>query len=364
MNSWIRSGKVAVLVGGGFGSEAKGSISAYLASKSTEIPLDTATSGAGAQAGHSTKKQDGTFYVCFHLPTHAVEREEASAYINAGAIIEIDALFDELAACHVDPKRVTIHPRAAVILPEHREAERAPSSAATRLGSTQKGVGAALAAKISRSASLAGAQPSLAHMVSKMDLNQLLLNGGTAVLEVPQGTGLSINHGLSYPTCTSRDCYVTSGMSDAGIHPSFLGEVCMVIRTKPIRVGNIIDRDSGLELGNSGPFYPDSIELSWERDLPGVTPEKTTVTKRVRRIASWSDQQYRDALGLNRPSIVALTFVDYLSGTGEFFRQINRMANIEASLGLKPQRLFSVGPNIEDVTDDIDVVVAWLESNK
>lgn len=364
MIEWLHPGKASVLVGGGFGSEAKGSISAYLASNSTNIPLTVAVSNAGAQAGHTTKRRDGGFYICFHLPTHGVERPEAIIYLSPGSIIDPASFEKELFACKVDRTRVQIHPRAAVITAEHQEAERAPSSAATRLGSTQKGVGAALAAKIARSAALAGEQALLADIIGKVNLNAVLMARGTVALEVPQGMGLSINHGLSYPHCTSRDCYVTSGMSDAGIHPEFLGEVCMVIRTKPIRVGNIVDQDSGKEVGNSGPFYRDSVELTWERDLPGVVPERTTVTKRVRRIASWSDTQYRDALLFNRPSIVALTFCDYMSGVEEFSSQLVRMRDIEQSLALVPEKIFSVGPNVEDVTDSADKVVAWLEANK
>jgi len=200
-------------------------------------------------------------------------------------------------------------------------------------------------------------------LVQTVDLNHALRDFACVTMEVPQGMGLSLNHGFAYPTCTSRDAYVTSGLSDAGIHPSFLGKVAMVVRTKPIRVGNIYSPE-GEMLGSSGPFYPDSVELDWVKDLPHVVPERTTVTKRVRRIATWSNTQYRDALSLNRPDIVSLTFCDYLTGPGEFNDYLMRMRATEQELGLNPVRLYSVGPNVEDVFTSADEVVAWLEANK
>lgn len=358
---WAVPGKAAVLCDGQFGSTGKGLIAAWLANYAADS-VDVATTNAGAQAGHTTCFADGRKYVTFHLPTLGVEKPMAKCYINAGSVIDYDSLVAELAACGVEDHRVVIHPRAAVITPEAREIERDVSSSTTRLASTQKGVGATLAAKVMRQASLAGTDDRLTHRVGMMDLNKMMRYGATVTLEIPQGLGLSLNHGLEYPYCTSRDCYVGSGLSDAGIHPHFLGNTCMVVRTKPIRVGNIYDAE-GNELGTSGPFYGDSRELTWG-DFPGVTPERTTVTKRVRRIATWSNRQYIDGLTLNRPDIVALTFCDYLSGPGEFNDYLLRMRIAEEQVGIRPLRLYSVGPNVEDVTDSPDWVARWLGERK
>jgi adenylosuccinate synthase len=78
--------------------------------------------------------------------------------------------------------------------------------------------------------------------------------------------------------------------------------VILVCRTYPIRVA-----------GNSGPFWFDSHETSW--DVLGVDPEseRTTVTKKVRRVATFSFDQVRAAAQLNGATEIALTFTDYLS---------------------------------------------------
>jgi len=98
-------------------------------------------------------------------------------------------------------------------------------------------------------------------------------------------------------------------MADAQVHPSYLGKVAVCIRTYPIRVGNIVK--DGVEIGYSGPFYPDSVETSWEEI--GVEPELTTVTGRVRRVATFSMQQYKNMLNHLRPDYVFLNFANYMS---------------------------------------------------
>lgn len=353
---WGQKGKVAVLLDGQFGSTGKGQIAAWLSLNACPHGVDIATTNAGAQAGHTTR-YEGKEFICYHLPTVAVMQgryREAGhpftrAYVNAGSIIDPEALAKELHDTGFYLSSLHIHPRAAVITQAHKEAERARGSSTEGLASTQKGVGAALADKIMRRATLAGDTPSLALNCSMFDLNEFLRRGCTITAEVPQGFGLGINHGWDYPACTSRDCYVNSALNDAGIHPSFLGNTCMVVRTMPIRVGAIYN-EMGEKVGDSGPFPPDSRELDWARDLPGVEPERTTVTKRVRRIATWSDLLYRRACSLNRPDIVALTFCDYLNVPEELEELVERMIAVEAELGLHSvQKLFSWGNRVEDV---------------
>jgi adenylosuccinate synthase len=97
-------------------------------------------------------------------------------------------------------------------------------------------------------------------------------------------------------------------LSDAQVHPNYLGNVMLTIRTYPIRVGNIYKDDE--LIGYSGPFYPDSKELTWgEIKEPA---EKTTVTNRVRRVASFSKLQYERALHYIKPTHVFLNFSNYL----------------------------------------------------
>lgn len=368
MITWGQRGKAAVLLDGQFGSTGKGQIAAWLALNACPDGVNIATTNAGAQAGHTTRFK-GHEFICYHLPTVAVTRHEfmssgpvAIAYINAGSIIDPEALGQELRSVQFPWDRTVIHPRAAVITAEHKAAERARGSSTEGLASTQKGVGAALADKIMRRAKLAGDHAVLGKWCDQYDLNAIMAQGGAVVtVEVPQGFGLSINHGWDYPACTSRDCYVNSALNDAGIHPSFLGRICMVVRTMPIRVGAIFN-EMGEKVGDSGPFPPDSVELDWLLDLPGIEPERTTVTKRVRRIATWSDTLYRRACSFNRPDVVALTFCDYLNTPDQLHDLVERMLAIEVDLGLHSvQKLFSWGNRVEDVGSLSDALT-YLDS--
>ena len=357
---WGIHGKASVIVGGQFGSEGKGGIAAYLA---TRGGFDIATCNAGAQAGHTTRYKNGHKFVCFHLPTHGVVQRDdgCTSYINAGSIIDIASFLDERNACDMKDAVVFIHPNAAVISAEDKETERDWRSSTAKISSTQKGVGGALANKIMRKAKTAKDYTDLAPYIRQIDLNDRLMRGSSVVVEVPQGTGLSLNHSGFYPYTTSRDCWVGSGLNDAGIHPSFLGPVCMVVRTFPIRVGNLMD-EHDQQIGTSGPFFRESKELDWENDFPGIEPERTTVTKRVRRIASWSWEQYEHALQLNRPSIVALTFCDYLKKADDFQTMFAHMCAIEERLGLNVKHIFSFGPCVEDVVDTRAAAIYWYHN--
>jgi adenylosuccinate synthase len=93
------------------------------------------------------------------------------------------------------------------------------------------------------------------------------------------------------------------GLADARIPPKHLARTYMAIRTFPIRVGNV-------DGYSSGDWYSDQHETNWE-DL-GVEPEITTVTKRIRRVASFSMDQFYDACYANDPDYVFVSHLDYL----------------------------------------------------
>lgn len=352
LKGFIQTGKASVIIDGQYGSTGKGLIAAW-ATEGGNYP-HIATTNAAANAGHTTKYQDGREILCYHLPTIGVRAHQTEAptqiYLNAGSIIDIGVLMHECARTDISIDDVIIHPRAAIIEAEDKVYEEDTSSAQTRLASTRKGVGRALARKVMREGKVAGQYPELRTGI--IDLNKSLGDGASITIEVPQGMSLSINHGLSYPHCTSRDVSVGQALADANVHPSFLGPVMMTCRTMPIRVGNIYNHDGGDAhlMGSSGPCFPDQREISWD-DI-GIEPELTTVTKRPRRIFTWSNTQYEQALRAARPDVVFLNFVNYLKDGTEFDDLMWRMRAAEAMVGRPTQKIFGYGPNVEDITSD------------
>lgn len=345
---WNRG--ASLLIDGQFGSTGKGLFAAYVSLKQK---FDIATTNASANAGHTTIIGDRKF-VTYHLPTVACMQPDCIAYLNAGAIIDPDVLMKEIAEHPGIETRLFIHPHAAVIYDRHREAERAASEGTTQTGSTQKGCGAALADKLMRRGNIAANDPKLAPFVNKIDLAASISHGTKVIIEVPQGFSLSLNSGF-YPHVTSREVSVSQALSDAGLHPEDLGVVMVTLRTYPIRVGNIQDAE-GETIGYSGDGYHDQKQIDWS--VAGVEPEVTTVTKRQRRLFSWSRLQTAHAMDTLRPDIVFLNFVNYLTTKKELMERMEDVEEAGSWNGLVTH--FGFGPDVADIVDDVDVALERL----
>lgn len=370
ISKFLQKGKASFIVGGQFGSCGKGAAAAWTAGMlwggaEEQRRFNVVTCNAGAQAGHTSIHQ-GVKRVAFHLPTAPLIAPGSIIYLNAGSIIDpvvlLKEIRDNLSA--LDKSQLFIHPMAAVITDECKEAEGRPDSAQTRIASTRKGVGEALSRKVLRSGLVAKDHPDLKPFVRRIDPNSRLASGQSVLVEVPQGNSLSLN-GKFYPHCTSRDCTVGQAMSDAAIHPSFVGPTMLVLRTYPIRVGNINTHDASVDLdapqdrsirGYSGDCYPDQQETTWGE--LGVLPEITTVTGRVRRVFTWSQQQVIDAMISARPEYVFLTHCDYVKeltehGMSPEWRDIGwyheQIVKAAKAVGLsQPTIVFANGPTTAD----------------
>jgi adenylosuccinate synthase len=124
-------------------------------------------------------------------------------------------------------------------------------------------------------------------------------------IEGTQGSGLSLYHGLYYPKATSRDTNAAGFVSEVGLSPRLISEIVLVFRTFPIRVAG----------QQAGPLYD---ELTWERlqtesGSPVPLHEYTSVTHKLRRVARFDWAAAEHAITINRPTRVAVNFVDYLS---------------------------------------------------
>lgn len=339
------------VVDGQYGSTGKGLLSSVLAEHMAG-QVDIVTSNAGPNSGHTSYFHDEKV-VLRQLPTFSVmaqlfHGDMPWTRLNSGAIIEPDCLKAEVDA-HVEHRlKLSVSNYAAVV---NDQAKALEATLIGAIGSTGKGTGGALAAKIMRKedAVFRGAffgdhpfgpfENEFGSYDLNVDMNAEIESGKTVLAEVSQGFSLSLNAGGFYPFCTSRDCTVGQAMSDAGIHPKFFRDCAMVVRTFPIRVA-----------GNSGPCYADQKELDWE-DL-GQTPELTTVTQKVRRIFTWSKQQFMDAVNANRPGVIMVNFVQYLQPDVDRTDWIedNVLTPYRAVMGVSPKlMLLGYGPKNDDV---------------
>lgn len=220
------------------------------------------------------------------------------------------------------------------------------------IGSTGKGVGAAIIGKVSRAGivNLARDHNDLQSFLGDVATraNELIDSGGHIFLEGTQGFGLSLHHGF-YPYVTSRETNAASLAGEAGISPLLIDQVILVIRTYPIRVA-----------GNSGPLR---YEVTWETvtkesKSPTDLIEKTTVTKKVRRVAKFDLDLVKKAVMLNRPTQLAINFIDYIDfknkgicNLAELTADANKFINmVEEETGV-PVTLLGTGPNNADIID-------------
>jgi len=102
-------------------------------------------------------------------------------------------------------------------------------------------------------------------------------------------------------------------MADIGVDAAFVDRSIAVIRSYPIRVGNVIEE--GVEVGNSGGFG--GKELTWAEvtkrsGYPYPLEERTTVTQRIRRVFEMDFERLRRMAMVCRPTDIALTFADYI----------------------------------------------------
>lgn len=309
-------GKLTIVFGGQWGSEGKGEIAAYISKNEL---LDMAIRIGGPNAGHTSYDSSGNKVVVQSLPTPSAIMGVEAVIGAEGAIIP-ELLQKELQDFAARNGRLldklTIDECAVIIGPEHMSSEKALKRS---IGSTGEGVGAATAAKVMREPGLIARDhfSDLVDLLSPyvgelkirstvVDLNARLKGGAKLLLEGTQGFRLGLHTSGYYPFCTSRECSPTALLAGTGLNPKLAAEceVVMVIRTYPIRVG-----------GNSGPMPG---EITWE-DLQmkmamhgiDLVPEKTTVTKKVRRIAKISLRDTYNAIEQTGPDCLAITFLDY-----------------------------------------------------
>jgi adenylosuccinate synthase len=333
---------VDVLVGGEYGSEGKGHISAYLAPE-----YDLLVRVGGPNAGHKVF-EDPEPYTHHQLPS-GTRRSNARLALGPGAVLDFSKLLTEISECKVSKDRLSIDPQAMIIDTVDREYEQ--QTLVGSIGSTGQGVGAATARKVMRGAD--GKSVRLAKDIRELkpfiletefELENAYREGKKIFLEGTQGTGLSLHHG-SYPHVTSRDTTVAGCLSEAGIAPGRVRRIVMVSRTYPIRV------QSPSKTRTSGPMAKD---LTWrtiaarsgynERELR--KSEVTSTTARKRRVGEFEWDLYRKAVTLNSPTDIALTFTDYIDvqnaharrfeqlteETIQFIQELERVASAPVSL--------------------------------
>ena len=306
--------KIDIVMDLQFGSTGKGLIAGTLA---TYEGYDTVMTAWAPNAGHTFIDARGRKYVHTHLANGIVAPYLKRIMLGPGSVINPAQLFAEIEQCrdHIEAKQIEImiHPSAAVVTEEHLVEE---AETMTAIGSTKKGVGAAMISRIRRQVGeriVAGDFLELTkYVVTRNKFTREILKSEAILVEGAQGFSLSMYHGF-YPYTTSRDVSTWQVLADVGIPAAFTNNAKLRVvgtaRTYPIRVANRYDED-GKQVGYSGPTYVDQKEITF--DKIGQEIELTTVTKLPRRIFTFSPRQISDAIVHTGAHDIFLNFVNYV----------------------------------------------------
>jgi adenylosuccinate synthase len=361
----MQEGKFNVLLDAFWGSSGKGKTSSWLADRHKVVHV---SSSNFPNAGHSVVFEDGWKFVAKAIPTAAALKRARGTgiqcFVSPGSGFFPDQLLKEWEEC--GRPTMYVHDRASIVTEEHARREREGSDSTKHIASTMQGSGAAIADKVLRKPGVLLAKDGQWHdvlvqraeaklgagnefrekvqVLSAMDFRALTMAflgvGNTWLHEGSQGYALSSDHGSHYPNCTSRNCTVQAAMDQMAVPPSLVGDVYLNLRTHPIRVGNVVE--DGRVVGDSGGFYEDCREMTWEEvaresGMPQAEAavlaerERTTVTKRIRRVCTFSFLGLADAVRTNGATKLVMNFIQYvnwedagLKGGPEAFKKLSK----------------------------------------
>lgn len=296
-----------VVVGGQYGSEGKGKVSAFITKQEN---IDICVRCGGPNSGHSFVDENGKTIVLRQLPTGFVN-PRTRLLIPAGALIDPVVLKQELNFLGLHPSRIGIDRKCFIIEEKDRENEK-QLGLRERLSSTLCGVGAAQSRRILRgedsklAKDFTGDHPWLREYLNDVsdEVNTALDSEKKVLIEGTQGFGLSVYHSDHYPKTTSRDTTAAGFLSEVGVSPLRVTEIVVVFRTFPIRV-------AGTQAG------PLEDEITWEQlqresGYPYPIEERTSVTNKIRRVARFDWGLAQRATTINRPTKLAINGLDYI----------------------------------------------------
>jgi len=347
MESALKKGKTAVIVGAQWGDEGKGKIVDVLSENFSVV----ARYAGGHNAGH-TVIINGKKFILQLIPC-GILRSGCRSVIGNGVVLDPLALLKEVNALRETSVKVDgslfVSNRAHVILPYHRMIELASENAPGRvkIGTTSRGIGPAYEDKMGRRGlrvadlldlkllrthieNACREKNMIAHALFNSEpldpdkmyqeyaeaservapfvcdtaalLNRAIANGESVMFEGAQGTMLDIDHG-TYPFVTSSSATSGGAVTGTGVAPTAINAVIGVTKAYCTRVGG-------------GPFPSEALDERGDL-LRARGNEYGAVTGRPRR-CGWLDLPLLRYAGMiNGISWLVVTKLDVLDELAE-----------------------------------------------
>jgi adenylosuccinate synthase len=325
-----------VIAGGFWGDEGKGKIISYLA---LNDKLDLCVRTGSVNAAHTIWYKAKRY--ALHMVPGGFVQEKCRLLIAAGANVHVAQFFKEIEETNVQ-KRTGIDSQASIIEEKHSAQDKA-SPHLKGLGTTGWGVGPAIEERVRRTAKLAKDIPELQTYLTDAaaETNQAIDAGRRVLLEGTQGILLSLYHG-TYPYVTSRDTSASAICSEAGVGPTKINTVIVVLKSFITRVG-------------TGPLPG---EISKEEAEKRGWFETAAGTGRDRRSAPFNLELAKKAVMINGATQIALTKLDATypeCKNARDYQELSKQAkqfihNVEEQTRI-PIALIGTGPQALDIID-------------
>lgn len=326
---------ITLVIGGQYGGEGKGKISAFLAEQNH---FDTVCRTGGVNSKHTAYK-DGKAYDLRQIPTAATTGFKGKIVYGAGSLVHIPTLLEEMEMLGVSESQILIDTQTGILTEENIQSQRSDPRYET-LGSTMTGTGHAAAQRALRKLPIARDFPELAAMIGNVPafLREQLVAGKNVMIEGHQSSGLSNFHG-DYPYTSHRDSTAAALLSELGVGPRYPLRIILVIKVFPTR--------------NHSGRLPNEMTIE-EADSLGITEYgggSWGIENNRRRVGRIDLEDVKRAAYLNTPTEIALTGMDYLdpnSRLSTVWENLSEegkslVAQIEEVSGV-PVSLISTGP--------------------
>lgn len=333
-----------IVLGSQWGDEGKAKVIDYLA---TGFDIIGRYQGGG-NAGHTVVVDAQK--IVFHLIPTGIIHPDKYAYLGNGMVIHPPSLAEEMTMLRqrgiVLENRLVISNRAHAIMPYHMLHEKLAeeSRAASKIGTTLRGIGPAYEDKIARCGlimadlldesrfrrrleavlpmknallrSLYAAEPLTAEGIIELYrpaiemirgfvrdgagwLNGMLAGGASLMCEGAQGTHLDIDHG-TYPFVTSSNASAGGAVTGLGVGPNRFRHVLGVAKAYVTRVGG-------------GPFPSEDLGPDGQA-IRDRGREFGATTGRPRRCGWFDLPSIRYSARINGLTALAMTKLDVLTG--------------------------------------------------
>jgi len=277
-----------VICGGFWGDEGKGKIISYLALKDK---TDFCVRTGSVNAAHTIWYQGKRY--ALHMVPGGFVNEKCRLLIAAGANVHVDQFLKEVEETNAK-NRIGVDSQASIIEEKHSTQDKT-SAHLKGLGTTGWGVGPAIEERVRRTVKLAKDIPELRPYLADVarEIGAALAKHKKVLLEGTQGLLLSLFHG-TYPYVTGRDTSASAICSEAGVGPTRVDEVLLVLKSFMTRVG-------------TGPLPG---EISKEEAKKRGWFETAAGTGRDRRAAPFDFDLAKRAVMINGATQIALTKLD------------------------------------------------------